>query len=50
MLEIDREKSINLLTDYGEKKVTMPVPFPRDSAGATIYEARTDAPRPNEHD
>jgi putative lipoprotein len=45
MLEIDREKSIYLLADYGEKKVTMPVPTPRDSAGTTIYDTRTEAHR-----
>ena len=45
MLEIDHEKSIYLLADYGEKKVTMPVAAPRDSAGVTIYDAKTEAHR-----
>jgi putative lipoprotein len=38
MLEIDNEKSIYVLADYGEKKVTLPATTPRDSAGVTIYE------------
>ena len=45
MLEIDNEKQIDLLADYGEKKVTTPVPTPRDSAGTTIYDATTEAHR-----
>jgi putative lipoprotein len=45
VLEIDREKQMYLLADYGEKKVYTPVPAPRDSAGTTIYDARTDAHR-----
>lgn len=43
MLEIDDEKQIDLLADYGEKKVTTPASTPRDSAGATIYSATTEA-------
>ena len=45
MLEIDHEKSLFLLADYGEKKVTMPAPAPRDSGGVVIYEAKTDTNR-----
>lgn len=44
MLEIDHEKSIYLLADYGEKKVTFPTVAPRDSAGTIRYDATT-----NEH-
>ncbi|MGQ0640459.1 MAG: COG3650 family protein [Gemmatimonadaceae bacterium] len=43
MVEIDHETSIYVLADYGEKKVTTPVPAPRDSAGTTIYNVRTEA-------
>jgi uncharacterized membrane protein len=45
MVEIDREKSIEVVADYGEKKASTPVPVPRDSAGAIIYEATTEANR-----
>jgi uncharacterized membrane protein len=45
MLEIDNEKSIYVLADYGEKKVTTPAAAPRDSAGMTIYDVTTDAHR-----
>jgi putative lipoprotein len=45
MVEIDREKSIEVVADYGEKKASTPVPAPRDSAGTTIYEASTEATR-----
>jgi len=45
MLEIDNEKQIYVLADYGEKKVTTPVPTPRDSAGVTIYDVTTEAHR-----
>ncbi len=45
MLEIDNEKQIYMLADYGEIKVTTPAPTPRDSAGATIYDATTQAHR-----
>jgi putative lipoprotein len=41
MLEIDNGKQIEMLADYGEKKVSTPAPTPRDSAGATIYDATT---------
>jgi putative lipoprotein len=40
MLEIDAGKSLYLLADYGEKKVTTPAPPPtRNSTGATTYDA-----------
>ncbi len=45
MIEIDNGKSIYVLADYGEKKVTTPAPAPRDSAGLTIYEATADTHR-----
>jgi uncharacterized membrane protein len=40
LLEIDVGKSMYLLADYGEKKVTTPAPAPTpDSIGATTYDA-----------
>ncbi|MEW5916772.1 MAG: hypothetical protein AB1762_10215 [Gemmatimonadota bacterium] len=49
MLEIDEGKSMYLLADYGEKKVTTPASAPRDSAGVTIYEARAGGNRLTVH-
>ena len=45
MLEVDNEKSIYLLADYGEKKVTLPATAPRDSAGTLRYDTRDDRHR-----
>jgi putative lipoprotein len=45
MLEIDSGKTMYLLADYGEKKVTTPAPAPRDSADALVYEAKTESHR-----
>jgi uncharacterized membrane protein len=45
MLEIDLGKSLNLVADYGERKVTTPAPTLRDSADVSIYEATTDSVR-----
>ncbi len=43
LLEIDTGKSMYLLADYGEKKVTTPAPTPtRDSTGAITYDARSE--------
>jgi uncharacterized membrane protein len=43
LLEIDAGKSMYLLADYGEKKVTTLAPAPtRDSTGATTYAASAD--------
>ena len=43
MLEIDAGKSMYLLADYGEKKLTTPAPAPtRDSSGATTYDASAE--------
>jgi uncharacterized membrane protein len=45
MVEIDREQSIYVLADYGEKKITAPATAPRDSAGVTIYAVTTEQHR-----
>ena len=46
LLEIDARKSMYLLADYGEKKVTTPAPAPtRDSTGVTTYDATADGHR-----
>jgi putative lipoprotein len=46
MLEIDNEKSLYLLADYGEKKVTLPSPAPtRDSSGTVTYDAVSEEHR-----
>lgn len=43
MLEIDAGKTMYLLADYGEKKVTTPAPSAtRDSTGAVIYDATAE--------
>jgi len=43
IVEIDADKSIYVLADYGEKKLTAPASAPRDSADVIIYEATIDA-------
>jgi putative lipoprotein len=46
MLEIDHEKSMYLLADYGEKKITVPSPKPmRDPSGTITYDAVTEEHR-----
>src|SRR5574341_1219262 len=43
LLEIDNEKSMYLLADYGEKKITAPAPAPRrDSAGTITYDTTAE--------
>ena len=43
MLEIDAGKSMYLLADYGEKKLTTPAPTPaRDSTGTVTYSATAE--------
>ncbi len=45
LAEIDDGKTIHVLADYGEKKVTTRAPAPRDSAGVRIYDVRTEGNR-----
>ena len=42
-LEIDNEKRMRLLYDYGEKHADTPVPPPIVVNGQTVYDAKTDA-------
>jgi putative lipoprotein len=49
MLEIDNDKSLYLLADYGEQKVTAPAPALRDSADVAIYTATSDTLRLTVH-
>lgn len=46
MLEIDHEKGMHLLADYGSKIVDTPVPTPvRDASGTVTYSATTETHR-----
>jgi putative lipoprotein len=43
LLEIDQGKSMYLLADYGERKVTVPTPTPqRDSTGTITYDTTAE--------
>lgn len=45
MLEIDDGKSMTLLADYGEKKVTMPAPPPARDSSTVTYDATAEGHR-----